>query len=108
MALPCPTCGGDDFRTVEFCADCGEPPQRVDPNAKGPFICFHCISNRHQECIGSACKCSCEGPHPLAPDVYEREARRIAAAMCCSCGSREHAERAIMVLIERVQREVRR
>jgi hypothetical protein len=110
----CGNCGGDDFRTVEFCADCGEPPQKVDPNARGPFICYHCMHSHHHECIGAACKCSCEGPHPLAPASdnyalhfasYGNEARSIAMGMCCSCGSREHAQRAIMALVERVYRD---
>lgn len=106
MRRCCQTCGGDDLRTVEFCADCGEPTEKVQPNIdRGPFVCLHCMEDHHQKCIGAACRCSCEGPHPLSPAPYESEARKIAITMCCSCGSREHAEQAIMALIERVQSE---
>lgn len=77
MSPSCPTCGGDDFRTVTFCADCGEPPQKVDPNARGPFICYHCMRDCHQECIGAECKCSCEGPHPLSEPRSMSPQRRM-------------------------------
>lgn len=28
----CGQCGGDDWREVMFCADCGESPEKIDPN----------------------------------------------------------------------------
>lgn len=30
----CGNCGGDDWRIVTFCADCGEPSEKVEPNIK--------------------------------------------------------------------------